>query len=1055
MRYSAKAFWRAVPVAAALVALTAFAGAGAAPPAAQTLMSKLSWRSIGPYVGGRVVAIAGVPGNPRLYYMGTVGGGVWKTENAGLRWTVLTDKTRDMAPSIGALAVAPSNPQIIYAGTGETDIRNDMLSGNGVFRSNDGGKTWSFAGLGDTHTTSALIIDPHDPNTVYAASMGHVFVPGPHRGVYKTTDGGKTWKKILFVDNATGAIGISMAPSQPNVLYAAMWQAQRKPYALVSGGPGSGIYKSSDGGAHWTNLTHNPGLPSGIWGRVGVTVADSSPNVVYAIIQNRNAGGVYRSSNGGQSWQHVYAGMPLRQRAFYYMEIFVDPTNPNTAYVPEVDGVWATHDGGRTWAPLHTPHGDNHIVWVNPTNDKILEEGNDGGATVSLDGGKTWTGEHNQPTGEFYHVNLDDQFPFHVYGAQQDEGSTEGPSASAGGSIGAGDWNRVAYGESTWVVPQPGDPNITYGSGYFSIFMRYNLKLGQYQDISPWPNYQEGSAADELKYRFGWTHAITFSPVNPKELLLGAQYVLKSDDYGQTWTRISPDLTRNNPQTEVTSGGPVTPDQSGAEIYPGLSVIAVSPQDGNVIWAGSFDGLVHVTTNGGKSWQEVNPPALPAANWVSSITPGVKHSGTAYLTTERHMWDDFRPYVYKTNDYGKTWTEITGGIPDDQYANSIAQDPKDPNLLFLATNQTVYVSFNGGSQWQPLTLSLPRVDVRSLALNERQGDVVIATHGRAFWILDNLALLEQLSQAQPQGSVALFAPETAWLSHAYGAGGFLGGGGSSGQNPPFGAIVFFHVPDSYSGKTPATLTFTNNLGQVVRSFPLHQKSAKTPSRNLATLTPGQRMALAERRLTAITPGMNRFDWDLRYSDSTPVTGFFVPSPAGGLADTVQGPVVSPGTYTVTLDYAGQKISKQFQVKPDPRSKATQGDLNARLVLGLKIQAALNALDQKLDQAIAAQKQLQAAVAKASVSAAKAEPVLNTLNTAINDLVDLQEQSSEGTLAFETKLHSHLAYLAADLDLAYLRPTPAQQAVFHQLAQRAVSGERHLASATAAAEALLH
>ncbi|MGH9476356.1 MAG: WD40/YVTN/BNR-like repeat-containing protein [Terriglobales bacterium] len=1036
----------------AVLALLAVAAAAPIPP--QTLMSKLQWRSIGPYVGGRVVAVAGVPSNPRLYYMGTVGGGVWKTEDAGLTWTVLTDKTRAMAPSIGALAVAPSNPRILYAGTGETDIRNDMFTGDGIFRSDDGGKSWTYAGLADTHTTSALIVDPSHPDVVYAASMGHVFVPGPNRGVYKTTDGGKTWKKVLFVDDNTGAINISMAPGQPNVLYAAMWQGQRQPDALISGGPGSGIYKTSDGGAHWTNLTHNPGLPGGIWGRIGVTVAPSSPNVVYAILQAHD-GGVFRSDNGGQSWRMVYNGFNLRQRAFYYMQIFVDPVNPNTAYVPEVDGVWATYDGGKTWTVLHTPHGDNHIVWINPQNPKILLEGNDGGATISEDGGKTWSQDHNQPTGEFYHINLDGQFPFHVYGAQQDEGSTEGPSAAAGGSISSGDWQPAAYGESTWVVPQPGDPNITYGSGYFSIFMRYNLKLGQYQDISPWPNYQEGAASNELKYRFGWTHAIVFSPTNPKELLIGSQYVLRSDDYGQSWKQISPDLTRNDPATEVPSGGPVTLDQSSAEVYPGLSVIAVSPKNGNVIWAGSNDGLVHVTTDGGRHWQQVNPPALPAESWISSITPGVQHSATVYLTSERHLWDDFRPYVYKTTDYGKTWTAMVNGVPDDQYANSITQDPNDPHLLFLATSQTVYVSFNDGAQWQPLTLNLPRVDVSSVAVNTRQGGVAVSTHGRAFWILDNLAVLEQLSTAQPSGDVALFSPEAAWLTHAYGSGGGFGGGGFSGQNPPFGALVFFHVPASYNGATAATLTFTNNLGQLVRTFALHLKPAKPSPGNIASMTPAQRTAAAAQRLTEISAGMNRFDWDLRYPDATEVNGFYVPSPAGGLADTVQGPVVSPGIYTVTLAYGGQKISKPFSVKLDPRVDATQGDLNARLVLGLKIHDALNTLDAKLDHALSAQNQLKAAVAKGSVSAAQADPVLRNLSSTIGALVQLQEQSSEGTLAHETHLRSYLAYLAADLDLAYLRPTPAQQAVFQQLSQQAATGDQHLDAALAAAQKLLH
>ncbi|MGH9645058.1 MAG: WD40/YVTN/BNR-like repeat-containing protein, partial [Terriglobales bacterium] len=614
------------------------------PLTTQALMSKLKWRSVGPYIGGRVVAVAGVQGKPSLFYAGTVGGGVWKSTDEGLEWKNITDgKLPGPSSSIGAVAVAPSDPNTIYIGTGEADIRNDMIPGDGIYKSTDAGNTWQYAGLRDTHSISAIVIDPKNPNIVYAASMGHVFKADPDRGVFKSTDGGKSWNKILFVDENTGAICLVMDPNHADVLYAAMWQAQRMPWGLISGGPGSGIYKSTDGGAHWANISHNQGLPQMVLGHVGLAVAASNSKIVYAIIQAKE-GGVFRSDDAGATWKRVNDEMKLRQRAFYYMTIYVDPKNPDLVYAPEVDALWVSHDGAKTFTKLRPPHGDNHVVWINPDDPKILLEGNDGGVTVSTDGGNTWSTEHNQPTGQFYHVNLDDQFPYHIYGAQQDEGSFEGPSADAGGTIPLSEWHRVAYGESTYAVPQPGDPQITYGSGYYSIFVKYDRRTDQLKSISPWPFYQEGASSAELKYRFGWTHPILFSPANPKELLIAAQYVFKSDDYGATWERISPDLTRNQPNTEVPSGGPVDLDQSGAEIYPLVSALAVSPLDGNLIWAGSDDGLAHLTTDGGKNWETVTPPGLPES-WISCIEPSHADKNTAYLTARRYMWDDFRPYV--------------------------------------------------------------------------------------------------------------------------------------------------------------------------------------------------------------------------------------------------------------------------------------------------------------------------------------------------------------------------------------------------------------------------
>ena len=596
----------------------------------QRLMGKLHWRSIGPYIGGRSVAVAGVPSTPNLFYMGGVEGGVWKSTNYGLSWTNITDgKIPGIADPIGALAVAPSNSNVIYAGTGEADIRSDFDTGDGVYKTTDAGKTWSYAGLRDTHMIAKLAIDPGNPNVVYAASMGHVFKPNSERGIFKTTDGGATWRKVLFVDANTGGIDLAMDSRNRNVLYAAMWQAQRVPWKLTSGGPGSGLYKTLDGGAHWTKISSNPGFATGTLGKIGVSVAASNPRIVYAIVQAKD-GGVFRSNDAGATWKRVNGEMKLRQRAFYYTAIFADPTNPEVAYVPNVDALFKTKDGGKTFTELSPPHGDNHIVWINPRNPKILLEGNDGGGTVSVDGGDTWSSERNQPTGQFYHVALDDQFPFHVFGASQDEGAFEGPSAAVGPGIGPGDWHNVALGESTFVAPEPGSPFVTYGSGYFSAFARFDRITGDLKNVSPWPRYMSGATAAETQYRFGWTHPIFFSPADPRELLVAAQVVFSSLDHGNTWSIISPDLTRNDPSTEGPTGGPVDADQTGAETFPDIASLAVSPLDAGVLWAGSADGLVHVTTDHGAHWTLVTPPQLPQWAQISSIEPSHAEKDTAY-----------------------------------------------------------------------------------------------------------------------------------------------------------------------------------------------------------------------------------------------------------------------------------------------------------------------------------------------------------------------------------------------------------------------------------------
>ena len=1028
-------------IAATLAIFALPASAQTTAPATQTVLSALHWRNVGPGIGGRSVAVDAVPGNPFTFYFGGVDGGVWRSTNYGITWTNITDGKLKGSNSIGAIAVAPSNPKVIYAGTGEADIRNTFVTGDGVYKTTDGGETWQYSGLKDTHTIAKIVVDPHDANVVYAASMGHVFASNPERGVFKSTDGGAHWSKILYVDGGTGAIDLVMDPSHPKTLYAAMWQAQRNPGILISGGPGSGLYKTTDGGTHWDKISTNPGFATGLLGRMGVSIAASDPKIVYAIVQAKE-GGIFRSEDGGAHWKRVNDSMEMRQRAFYYMAIYADPTDPNTVYVPNAR-FFISHDGGKNFTLLRPPHGDNHIVWIDPHDPKIILEGNDGGATVSTDGAKTWSTEHNQLTAQFYHVALDDAFPFNIYGAQQDEGSFVGPSASANGSILTSDWQRTALGESTFIAPQPGNTNVDYGSGYFSIMMKYDASLNEFSSVSPYPLYREGASSGELEERLAWTHPILFSPVNPKELLVGAQFVLSSTDYGQTWKKISPDLTRNDPKTEGPSGGPIDYDASSAEVFPNISALAVSPLDGDELWAGSADGLVHVTTNHGATWSDITPPALPHWTEITSIEPSHTARGTAYLTASSYQWDDFRPYVFETTDFGKSWTPISQGIPQDDYVYTVRQDPDAPNLFFLTTKSTVYVSFDGAAHWQPLALNLPPVQVRDIAIDAREGKVVIATHGRSMWVLDNLTLLEQLTKPAPANAKGafLYAPQRAWLTHAYGFGYFGGNpnAAGNGENPPFGATVIFYIPSSYDGKTPVTLTFKDSAGDVVRSFTLHRKTGEKIEPPTDKYHPTEDAARAYQRLTGIAPGMNVFQWDLRYPSAVEVTGFEPSGSGGGLEDSLVGPQIVPGSYTVTLAYGGAQVSQPLVLSLDPRSKATPADLAARRDLGLKIHATLDSLDRTVNAAIAA---------RAKVAAGS--PAAKRLDAAIAAVVDIvHPQADEGALLYESRLRDFIAYLGNEVDTGYVHPTAAEYDVYDRLSAEAAKAEAGLKAAIAA------
>lgn len=1023
----------------------------AAPASPGKLTNALHWRSVGPYTGGRVTTVAGIADEPNVFYMGTAGGGVWQSDDYGHSWKNISDKDFK-CNNIGAMAIAPSNPKIIYVGTGDSAPRNTVLTGEGMYKSTDGGKSWTFIGLGETHIISWILVDPQNPDVVYVAALGHLFGTNPDRGVFKTTDGGQSWKKILYVNDDTGAISMAMDPSDPQVVYAAMWQMSRRHWTFSSGGPGSGIYKTTDGGANWTNISHRPGLPTGIFGRVGIAVAPSSPHVVYALIQadyKGQAGGLFRSDNAGESWTLINNSMDITQRAFYYMNVFVDPKDANTIYLPNV-GVYVSHDQGKTLKALRPPHGDNHVLWINPNNPQIFIEGNDGGATVTQNGGKSFSSEDNQPTGQFYHANLDDQFPFHIYGAQQDRGSDESPSAVSGGSI-PPVWQTVQGGEMSWVVPTPGQPWITYGSGYYSIEWKENRRIGLITNVSPWPEYKFGLAGTEIKYRYGWNHhPVVFAPGNPKELLMGANVLFETLDEGINWKVISPDLTRDDKTKQGRPGGPISADVTGEEMFDTISSIAFSPLTDNIIWTGSDDGLVHVTTDAGGHWTQVRPPTMPEWSTITCIEPSHTERGTAYVSASRFDWDDFHPYVYKTTDFGKHWTQLTSGLPEDQYIESVREDSNDSNLLFAGTSSTVYFSLDGGQQWQPLNLNLPAVRVSDIEIQPQQHAVVLATFGRGFWVLDDLQFLEQLRTARVASEAPhLFKPQQAWLVTRRGGG--FGPQGPGGENLAPGVAIFFNVPSDYNGSQPVKLSFTTASGDLVRSYTLHLKTKGKPQPPSSSENPALARKEREERATEIAPGMNHFQWDLTYPDAVDVKGIFNSNFAAAVP---VGPEVVPGTYIVTLTYADATQKQSFVVKLDPQLQTTQAELQQRFDLLMRIHDALNKLDTNLNQAIDARDALQKAVGDKSASGEQTQSAIDRLNHDIDDLVDLKIQSGEGALVYPGRLRAWLTSIASQVSTGLVPPTPAMVQVADGYINDAGAGASRLQSDVTAANKLL-
>lgn len=907
----------------------------------QTLYNGMRWRQVGPFRGGRAEAATGISGDPLTYYFGAVAGGVWKTVNGGATWTPITD--RQGIYSVGAITVDPTNPNVIYVGTGEPCLRNDISSGDGVYKSTDGGKTWTNIGLRDSQHIADIVVDPRDPNTVFVAAVGHAFGPNEERGVFRSKDGGKTWEKVLFVDNKTGATDLVQDPHNSQVLFASMYEVRRTAYSMISGGPGSGLYKSTDGGSTWKHL-EGGGLPGGTLGRIGVSISGADSNRVYAMIEAKE-NAVYRSDDGGANWQMVN-NEPIWVRPWYGNHIFADPKNADTVYILDL-GTMRSTDGGHKFTTIPVPHSDDHHLWIDPADPKRMIEADDGGVSISQDGGATWSPESNQPTGQFYHASTDNEFNYRIYGSQQDDGSVGIQSRSDTGSIGDREWHSVGGGESGYDWPDPRDSNIVYGGDHNGHFTRYDARTGQAQNIAPWFGARAHVPA-ELKHRFNWTSPMQISPHDPNVLYIGGEMIFKSTTGGMSWTAISPDLTRNDKSKQQSSPTPLTPDNSSSEYYDTVFAIAESPVQKNLIWAGTDDGLVHITRDGGKTWTKITPKQLPEWACVDLIEPSPYDAATAYLAADSHFSDDFRPMIFKTADYGKTWTAITDGIPENDYVHSVRTDPKRKGLLYAGTESGIYVSFDDGANWQSLQLNLPHAPVFDTAIHGN--DLIAATHGRAFWILDNITPLRQANAQIASESAHLYTPSAATREHGGGGGGGGRAGGPAGQNPPAGVVVDYYL--SAVPSEPITLDVLDSHGQVLHHVTSaearHEQGSGENERARNRRGGGGESALHANE------GMNRYVWNYRVDGPEPVPGLFVMETQAG------GPPIPPGQYQVRLTASGKQYTAPLEVKMDPRIHATQADLQKQYDLAVKLRDRVTDIHNQVLQIRQARAALEAA-----------------------------------------------------------------------------------------------
>jgi len=985
----------------------------------------LHWREIGPYRGGRSVAVTGNPSRPDEFWMGTPGGGVFKSINAGESWAPVTDKY--FGGTIGAIAVSPSAPDVVYVGGGEYPIRGNVSHGDGVWKTTDGGKTWSAMGLAATRQIADIVVNPTNPDLVYVAALGHVWAPNPERGVYRSTDGGKSWQKILFRNDSTGAVDLVMDPNDPNVLYAGLWQAGRTPWLLSSGGAGSGLFKTTDGGDHWTEITRNPGLPSGIWGNIGIAVSGASSDRIWANIE-ADSGGVFRSDDGGKTWTQVNADRDLRQRGWYYTKIHADPKDTAVVYDNNVSFMKST-DGGKTFKAVRsTHHGDSHDLWIDPKNSNRMIESDDGGAEVSVDGGKTWTDE-DYATAQFYHVIATNHFPYHVCGAQQDNSTLCGPSR---GSLDISDWLEAGGGESGWIASRGDDPDVVYAGSYGNLLTRKDLRNGITVNVNPWPDNPMGHPAMDPKYRFQWTFPIIVSTHNPNVVYAGSNVVHKSTNGGRSWTAISPDLTYHDPATLGNSGGPITKDQTSVEYYATVFVIEESPVTAQTLWTGSDDGKIYLTRSGGAKWTDVTPKDMAKFTRVSSISASRFGACIAYVAANRYQLDDDRPHLWKTADCGAHWTRIDAGIPADQFTRVVREDPGKRGLLIAGTERGVYESPDDGASWRSLRLNLPIVPVHDLVF--KNGDVVLATHGRGFYIMDDISTLEQMSDAVAASAAHLFKPRDQYRIAAGGGIPGLRGDGAVepmnatpdnapahplGQNPPSGVVIQYWLgnPGGVVG-----LDFLDAAGKVIRSY-----SSKDTARAASAADDDFRAPPPPPVTTR--HGVNTFVWNMRYADASSFPGMIL------WAAGVTGPMVPPGTYRVRMTLDGNAVGTEtFKILPDPRIKATLADWQAQSKLALQIRDRFS----QANDAVKEIRRVKSALAdrRAKMPAAQQgaySALTSAFGTALSQVEDslyqTQNRSSEDPLNFPVRLNNRIGALLGVVQTADGAPTQQSYQVF--------------------------
>jgi photosystem II stability/assembly factor-like uncharacterized protein len=980
------------------------AAAPAAPADARVnpgLFGALRWRSIGPYRGGRALAVAGVPGDASTFYFGAVAGGVWKTTDGGNTWEPLTDGTP--ISSVGAIAIAPSNHDIIYVGTGEAAPRGNMTYGDGVYRSVDGGKTWSHLGLKDTRQIGAVIVDPNNPDIVLVAALGHAFGPNTERGVFRTTDGGKSWTKVLYKDENTGAIDVSFDPHNARIVYAALWQARRQPWNFSSGGPSSGLYRSTDGGVSWKQLTGN-GLPTGTLGRIHVSVSPADSKRIYAMIEAEQ-GGLYRSDDGGDHWQRVNDDGRLSQRAWYFSTVLADPKNADTVYA-ENTGLFRSSDGGKTFELLPARHGDHHGIWIDPIDPDRIIEASDGGASISFDRGRTWSTVYNQPTAQFYHVSVDTRFPYYLYGAQQDNSSIAIASMDDDGAIVQRDWYDASNGEAGFVLADPRDADIVYGTNE-NLINRFNKRTQQMQVISVWPIDASGHAAKDLEHRFNWTSPLAMSPFDADTLYYGMERLYRTTDDGHSWTAISADLTRNDKTKQQASGGPITKDITSVEYYDTIFAIAESPLSRGMIWVGTDDGLVQLTRDGGGKWANVTPHAMPEWSTISMIEPSRFDANTAYVAVDRHKLDDLKPYIFKTSDGGKSWTRIDAGLPEGSFVHAVREDSVKRDLLYAATETGVFVSFDAGQHWQSLQLNLPRTPVHDLVV--KNDDLAIATHGRSFWILDDVTPLREVGNAAAGTTAYLYKPATGYRLYYPDQ---VDTRPPSGQNPPAGVIIDYYLPTAASG--PVTLDILAADGSVVR----HLTSVKPQQAEQPPEWPDQ---VHPAKTLPAAAGMNRFVWDLRYDDPVQIPDAFY----AGLPP--RGPIALPGEYTLKLTYEGQTHTAPLTLKVDPRVKGSLAGLQQKFALSMQAYRDQDALHRAVNDIRALKGEVAAALKSSAGNSANAalategNSLLQRASEIEAVLMQVNIKGSEANLNYPGMLNEQIYSFAALLDDADTAP----------------------------------